>query len=568
MGTNGVGAVQPIVIILAPSPNLAIANFTLPPQCFAGQQVEAHWTIQNIGNGGTAGQSWTDKFYLSTDLVLDNADLLVGSRVNTSSLLNGSGYTDTIELTIPVSQVGNRILILKTDANDAVYEHNGENNNTATASTLVILPPPSDLVAMNVSAPAMAAAGEEVMVTWKLKNQGANPAVGAMKEAVFFSDDNTWDVNDALLATLSDNVDLSPGETQSRSLLADLRGVEEGSYFVVVRTDILDNIFEGNNANNTSVSTYPVNDVIQELPFNVATPAVLYDNRQLYYRIETDGLDGETMLVTLTGDSLNGINELYLRHEMSPTRAVHDYSHDTPFSGNQQLLVPALAGGTYYLMAYGSTSAADQQNITLLAEILEFEILSVNGNQGGNNGYATIQVRGSKFDSTMSVILERFGNAVPPVSVHYVNPTLVFATFDLRNRPLGLYDVTAIKTNGETATLDDGFTIVPGSDSKLATNLIYPPNSRVNNIVPVTVEYQNTGDTDLLNPVVRLNSLSGAPVAFSPDDLVLGLTELEIPLSESNAPPGLLRPGAAGNVTVYAKATAALEFLILLPDLD
>jgi parallel beta-helix repeat protein len=563
---NNRRASSAFAITLTPPPDLLVEDFTAPAQSFSGQQLEVYYTIKNTG-AGTATGSWTDRLYLSTDFLLDASDPQIGAKTRKGGLPIGAAYMDTITASVTLSQFGNRILILKTDDNNAVYEYQSEGNNTASSNITLVLPPPSDLVVQNIIVPVTSVAGKDVTVSWRVRNVGANPANGLMKEAVYFSADTIWDVGDALLGTKNTSLNLAPGASSNQSLTSDLVSVGLGNYYAIVRTDLLNNINEISDTNNLLVHVPPVNVEVTLLPLNTLKQDTLEDSMPLYYRIEiADSLAGESLLVQLKGDTLNATNELYLRFGQVPSRSTYDFNFTDVLSANHDFVVPTLQAGTYYLLAYGNTSVGTKQPVTLFAKVLDFEIRKVTANRGGNNGKVTVRVDGAKFVSGMDVYLERPGYSIPALCVIYEDPTRVFVQFDLRNRPQGTYDLVAAKSNGETARLDDGFTIEPGSVFGLATNIVTPADSRPNNIITMKVEFQNNGNTDIMNPVVTLLSLDGAPVALETAGLLQGFTALNIPLQEIGTPPGWLRPGAAGTVTVYVKATKALSFLLQLPE--
>jgi len=565
---NNVASIA-ISITLTPPPDLVATSLSAPPQGFAGQPVEVSFTIKNSGTGSTAPvASWTDRFFLSTDFNLDAGDPTLTNVLHNGVLAVNGTYSETVQVFLPPYEIGNRILILKTDVNNAVFEFNGENNNTAAAAIVVVQPPPSDLVVTSIALPASAIAGEEVLLQWNLKNQGANPAIGYMREAVFFSQDTVWDPGDALLGTKVGSINLAPQATLAQSIMADLTGVQVGQYYAIVRTDILNNIAESDESNNTTVSSGPLTVTVNELLLNVPTAAALHDDRNLYYRIEIpQAFEGETLLVTLQGDSVAGANELYLRHGQVPTRAVYDFAYGTPFYGNQEVIVPELQAGTYYLLVYGNTTAGDQQAIALLARILNFEIHSVHAATGGNTGQVTLQINGAKFEPDMVLRLERDGASIEADAVHFVNSLRVYATFDLKGAVLGQYDVVAEKDGGGSAILPDGFTVVAGTAPNLATNIIQSPSARPGQLATITVEYANTGNTDIVHPVVQLTSIAGAPVSLDIATVDMGGAELELTLTELGGPPDVLRPGATGSITVYTKATVGLGFTLVFPQL-
>lgn len=564
--SNNRKASDVLPITLTPPPNLLVEAFTVPGQGTSGQSLSIPYRVRNNGIGDATG-NWTDRIYLSTDFNLDGSDQLVGYKARTGGLAEGSAYADTIVVSFPLSQSGNRILILKTDDNNAVYEGLLEGDNTSSAAIVLLLPPPCDLVVQNITAPATALAGKSLSIGWRVRNMGANPASGFMKESIYLSLDTLWDVSDPLLGTKSTNLNLAPGAFAQQTLTADLVNVALGDYYVIVRTDILNNINEISDQNNQSVMVPPVEVNVSLLSLGVLTPDTLTDGMPLYYRIEIpDSLAGESLLLLLRGDTLNAANELYVRRNQVPSRTVYDFGYSNILQADQDITVPVLEAGTYYVLAYGNTAVGNKQPVNLLARILNFEIREVTENTGGNNGLVTVRIDGAKFESGMDVWLERPGTSIPALCVIYQDPTRVFVQFDLRNRPLGVYDVVAGKSNGQTARLTNGFTIVPGNGEGISANILAPPSTRPNNVVPVKVEFINNGNTDYLNPVVELVSMGGAFLALDPADLNLGQTVIEVPLRELGAPPGWLRPGAAGTVTVYVSANDAMSFLIRLPE--
>jgi hypothetical protein len=248
-----------------------------------------------------------------------------------------------------------------------------------------------------------------------------------------------------------------------------------------------------------------------------------------------------------------------------PTRNVYDYAYSAPYSGNQEVIIPSLHDSTYYILIYGSTTSAVQQKISLYAKILHFEIRSVDADEGGNTGKVTIILNGSKFDSTLQIRLKGDSATYVAEKVVYVNPTKVFATFNLSGAKLGIYDVEAIKPTLETARLVDGFSIVRGVPSDLEINVSRPANVRTQAIVSMTVEWSNNGNTDIDIPTLVLKSLASAPIGLTIPEIDAKKTQLEFELREYNGPQYVLRPGSSGSVLVYSKSTAGLGFLIKLP---
>jgi hypothetical protein len=219
-------------------------------------------------------------------------------------------------------------------------------------------------------------------------------------------------------------------------------------------------------------------------------------------------------------------------------------------------------------------------------------------NAGGNTGSVTVRVEGAKFSPTVRLQLEDSGRVYMASSIFYIDPVSVYATFNLRGAALGFYDLVGIQA-GDTAVLADAFEIVVGDagvstgalsgggsgsggsggsgssgnfactvenvgyDNLLVTTITHPATSRLNRIVPITIHYANQGNVDIPTPFRFLISLEGAPLALDVTELNPGFLELILEFSEANGPPGVLRPGATGSVTVYTQATAPLRFRLL-----
>jgi CARDB/Right handed beta helix region len=565
-GTNG--SAQTIVISLTPPPDLVVSAFAVPIQGQSGQPISVSWSVSNNGMGAAIA-NWADRFYLSTDFTLDNSDVEIGTIIRSVNLPAGQSYSDTSDMSLPNYISGNRIVLLKTDYQNTVYEHNAENNNVSSASIFIVQPSPSDLVVTEVVVPINALAGESINISWSLKNEGANPASGYMKDAVFLSPDPIWDATDVLLGTVNPYINLAPQATQNRNITANLTGVEVNDYYAIIRTDILDNINESNDTNNIEASNNTIDINVPELPIGLLTPALLLNNQQLYYRIEVlDSLAGESMMVTLKGDSINGNNQMYLRFGTVPTLNMYDFSYETPLYGNQEIIIPALQVGTYYLLAYGSTPTGNLQNITLLARKLNFEVSSIDANFGGNIGNVTTDIRGAKFEPSTVFKLINGSTDITGVIVQFVNPNKVYVKFNLDGYSLGHYDVVAIQDDGQTTSLAEAFEIVVGQAPQLAANILQPGNLRTNRNGSFTVDFANTGNVDIENAQLELSSIAGAPVSLNVEGLEENLTSLMLPLQIATGPANVLPPGQGGSIVIYTKSVSGLGFLLILPDLE
>jgi hypothetical protein len=565
-------------INLTPPPDLQITTWSVPSTATSGQPMKINWKVENKGTGTTVSGAWKDQFYLSTDYSIDGGDVLLAEKQHTGNMAVNASYKDSVDAVIPINKIGNFIVLLKTDAANVEYEHNNEGNNTVSAITTASQAPPADLIVSSITSPDSVISGHDINVSWKVKNNGSNPASGTMYDNIYLSTDQIQDGSDLLLASVYHPITLAPTSQSSMSKTLNVSGVPLGNYYVLVATDVLNNIHESNDTNNTATASNLLNVNIPLLPIAIKTPDTLSNNEKIYHRIEIpSNLAGESLLITLKGDSVKGDNQIFVKFGSIADGSNFDYKYREPFAGNQEIIIPELLEGTYYLLTTGKTSAATNQNITLFARILPFEIRKVTPSQGGNTGEVTVLIEGSKLDSGMIFLLTNVLSGSSPVDtgeissnypsilatdLRFQDPTMAYATFNLVGYDTGYYDVKGFKDNLETS-LKNGFKVVPGNAGELNVSVFRPGNMRTNNVATIKVLFNNEGNIDMVNQKIIISSNTGAPIAFKPEDLSKGYTTLEITVQEDGGPPGRLRPGGNGSIDIYTKASNALGFTIV-----
>ncbi len=556
-----------IRINLAPTSDLEVTSLSVPTSVTAGQPFKVYYTVENNGSVKTSSGSWADRLYLSADFNINYSDYILGTKTHLNAIGVNESYTDSMEVTVPVNFAGNYVVIFKTDANNVEYEHNGENNNTDAGATLVSQAPPADLVVAEVTTSDSVGTGDQMLVSWTIRNDGSNAASGWMRDHLYLSEDTIWDGSDILIGSKDRSINIIPSGTSSQSIAVEISGVTLGTYYVIVRTDIKNNINESNDDNNAG-SSDSLKVSVPELPLNVWTKDTIVNGDEIGYRIEIPNqLADESMLIELKADSVNGSNEIFLKYGQMATGANNDYTYSDPFSGNQEITVPLLDEGTYYLLIRGSSMSGSQPAL-IRPRILDFEIRSVDADEGGNNGKVTVLVEGSKFDSSTIFHLTSNLDTITSDTAYYVDPTLMYATFDLEARRTGTYSLVAEKESGETAIKNNCFKVVPGIPADLHINVRKPSGARTNRVVAMIVEITNNGNTDISNKELTLNSPIGAPVSFDVEGLDDDLDVLILQVEEENGPPGILRAGGSTSMVIYTYTSSALGFNIIIPDLN
>jgi subtilase family serine protease len=118
-------------VLVRIGPDLLVSALSAPFTVATGSTAAISSTVLN--QGGAAAPASTTKFYLSTDLALDAADVLVGTRVE-SALSPGQGAAGTVTIVIPSGLPPRAYwLIAVTDAEGVVAEAIESNNTRATS---------------------------------------------------------------------------------------------------------------------------------------------------------------------------------------------------------------------------------------------------------------------------------------------------------------------------------------------------------------------------------------------------------------------------------------------------
>lgn len=538
----------PVYVTPVPPSDLVATILQSPSVSVAGQPVTVKWKVLNQQHV-TNKTTWLDKIVLSGDDKVDNSDPVLFTYARSGKLDSVAYYIDSAQVFLPATAAGNAYLLLKADAADGVYESD-EANNTAASLIFITQPAPSDLIVANVSVPDSAVIGDSAVVTWIVKNIGANPATGTIRQGIYFYEDSVWSDSAVLVYSQWDQINLPPLGIDTFVQKIKIKSVDAGAQYAIVRTDLLNNIPEGDEQNNTTAAAQSTLLTVPRLQLNVRTVATLKNDDELYYRIEVpDSLVGGAILLSLSGDSIKTTNELYARFGHLPSRIAYDLAFDRSASGSQQIVIPDLKKGTYYILAYGHSGLHNTQPVSLLAEVIDFKIRSVFTNTGGNTGLVTVKISGARFEAGMQAqLLNNTADSVSASRIIFQNSTLLYATFNLAGRKTGQYTLRLVKMNNDTASLVNGFSIVAGTAGSVAGNSgppgfychiqnidaddlmdlrsNYPPSVVQWRLYATDIVYGNSGNIDIPIRDYILTCLTNLPVSEDPTVIMRALAQL------------------------------------------
>jgi len=503
---------------------------------------------------------------LSLDQVFDaGTDISLG-RVAHQSLGTGASYTKTRSFTIPRGLSGQFYVFVVTDRGNHLAESN-ELNNTGydRTSMMVHLLPPADLVVGTITVPANVSPGAATTITYTVRNEGAEAALGSWYDSIYISADRVWDIGDAFFGRVHHQGDVPGGGSYTHTLAASLPAVLPRQYHVIIRSDILNRIPERNEANNVGASLDRVDIDVRLLELGVPQTGNLSEGRAVYYRTPVLAA-GETLRFRFDGAE-DAYTELYVRKGAMPSRNQYDYVAKQPFVSDQEIVMPVDQAGVYYVMAY-ATVAAGAPAYTISADVIPFSIRSIHSDRVGNAGWATIKVSGARFHTdTEFFLLDSHCNALPALRTYVQDSATAFVTFDLYPVHPGVYTVAAHDpVRHLSALLENSLTVTSGTGYSIDTRSSGPAVVAPNRNYRFDVHFGNDGDADAMAPLLVVTGITNTPLGFSPGAMYSGVP-LQILGTPEEGPLDILRPGALGSVPVYYRSGSAAERVNVRVDL-
>ena len=223
-------------------------------------------------------------------------------------------------------------------------------------------------------------------------------------------------------------------------------------------------------------------------------------------------------------------------------------------SGIYELLVAPTYSGTYYFAAYGRKVSGTGGDYRIVAQTVDRHLSAISPNTGGNAGEVTLKLSGLPFDGDMQVQLR--SAALPTLAADAItvaSSTALWAHFDLTGAATGVYDVYAIWPKGREASLTRAFTITQGAGPHLEAHLVAPDPVRPGREHVLWVEYANTGDADMIAPLLIVSTSPTATLKTVRRTTWL-TGSLHLLGVNPESPAGILPPGTGGRIPVLFKA--------------
>lgn len=561
----------------SPLPDLAISDLTTEGTLRGGQTTTIKAKVSNIGDSQTHSDKWTEVFYLSEGYNLDvNNAILLGSKTHVGVLDKEASYDIVGTFTIPQSVKGYYVLFAVTDGKNSLTEKNKENNQVkATIYVEDQNDTPADLAVTKMAAPSRITAGEAITFSYNITNQGEYVANGKLRDVLYMSEDNVWDENDIMVGVVNGDVNIEPGTDITRTVTGRITNMPEGNYYLIIRTNSTHSIAESDYDNNQTSAYSATTLAFQTLDLGGSTSI---NTSGLYKLPLHSGLSGKTIglyLNTPEGSSAG----LYAAYDRVPSTASYDRSASDIESTQQEVLIPDVKEGNYYILAQDNAAVSRSLNefvidgeqelvettMTLTAREVQFGATSLSITEGGTNGWISTEVHGALLDSIMDFRLAREKEVIPAESITFYDQTSSKATFNLNDADTGSYDVVSELPDGTKAVMPNGFKVVPGTNVALGVKIEGPEQTRISGYGPVSVTYVNGGNTDI---VIRelLLTIQGGQLSTTIEGLQKDpQTELHIrpDVKQDNRGFVVIPPGKQETVNYYFLQTSGYTYLNL-----
>ena len=322
-------------------PDLLVTSFTAPAAASAGGTIAVSDTTTNQGSA-PAPASITS-FYLSSNVVFDASDVLLGSR-GLAALAAGGTSTAGTTVTLPATlATGTYYLIAQADGGAAIAELNEMNNGRASAIRIG-----PDLVVSSFSAPIRAAAGGTIAVTETTANSGSGPAA-ASTTAFYLSLNLTVEPGDVRLGPGRPVPALGPGQSSTATTTLTLPDVASGVWYVLAYADDAAAVTETQETNNVRFASVLIGP---DLMFGFATsPSAAVAGSTITASTTVRNAGAASAAATTirfylsTNVSLDASDVV-----LNASQAVPMLAADGSYASTTQIALPPDKAGTFYLL--------------------------------------------------------------------------------------------------------------------------------------------------------------------------------------------------------------------------
>lgn len=233
---------------------------------YSGKKVKVTATIENKGEADVSSTYINNALYISSAPNLDEGTNILLSTESTSLAVEAGGSVEvTLRGTIPYEWYGDTYFIVKADVNESVYELANTVNNSGVSDKLnTLLTPGADFEPYKLSAPKQISSGSPFEINYSVRNVGAGlPYVNSWVDCIYISSKNTWDESAKAIGTcvrsgryllVGEGYEYQ-GDNYAVSQTLNVTGLESGTYYLYVKVDVNDEVFEYEGEDNNIIAS-------------------------------------------------------------------------------------------------------------------------------------------------------------------------------------------------------------------------------------------------------------------------------------------------------------------------
>lgn len=285
-------------------PDLKIVSVASPTNGFAGDSITVTYVVENDGQIPTPAILWSEELFISASPQFNNTAVSLGTgsslnldidtvyhyhpvtgpyvfQINKTPriFIPNETYLAHRKIKIPSNYTsGTYYIYVKVNSNNAVPEGAYSNNNISKSPIPLNLTqlPPSDLVIDSLIAPNTAASGKAISVSWVVRNQGsAASSESTWIDRVYLNSTSSF-TGAILLGSYTRTQQLAVDSTYTATISALIPEGYQGNYYLMVKTDESNVVFEYLADNNNSlIMNAPILIVLSPSPDLILTQVQL-----------------------------------------------------------------------------------------------------------------------------------------------------------------------------------------------------------------------------------------------------------------------------------------------------
>lgn len=267
-------------ILLCPGADFQPNNINIPTSIASSDEFNVSYKVTNRGSGIPYSHTWKDKIYISTNKDgLDDKAILLKTIENNGYFqgptlpasadggggpviiapeyfkFQGDNYSKNVSVRLSQLAEGTYYVYVKVDSEDQVFEYDGEENNILRSGPINVklVEPDISVELVSISSDTLST-GDEIAVTWKLKNNGTGDIKDVKITDAFYATANMDGTGGTQFAKVENNVWIAAGS--EKTLRANIKIPSNsnlnGIRYIYAKTNVNGTLKELSSSNNTS----------------------------------------------------------------------------------------------------------------------------------------------------------------------------------------------------------------------------------------------------------------------------------------------------------------------------